>query len=313
MKVFQTSPFLVESEKILKPDNITVEIGNGKHTHDELLLKTKDAIGIISLLRDKIDKELIDNASNLKIISNYAVGFDNIDIKYAKSKGIFVSNTPDVLTETTADLTFALLLSTARRISESDRYVRAGNFKGWSPFEMLGVDVYKKRIGIFGFGRIGRSVAKRAVGFNMEIVYSDPTDYNVDYAKHVTFEELVKTSDFISINAPFVKELEHKFNEEIFRKMKKNAVIVNSARGKIINEDDLASALENGTIRGAGLDVYEFEPEINERLKKLENVILAPHIGSATEETRVAMAMICLKSIREVLVENRRPDICVNC
>lgn len=312
MKVLLTSPLPIDVENKLKVSGIETIAGNGRMTKQEIIESAKNADGIICLLRDSIDAEVIDSSPGLKVIANYAVGFDNIDVKHATSKKIFVTNTPDVLTDATADLAFSLLLSCARRIPEADRYVRQGKFKGWRPDEMLGSDVAGKTIGIFGFGRIGRAVAKRASGFSMRILYTDPKEWDFLDAEQVDFETLLKLSDFISLNASLDKSNQRAFTMREFEKMKRSAILVNTARGKLINEEDLAEALEQKIIQAAGLDVYEFEPEINERLKRLDNVILAPHMGSATVETRLKMAEICLESVKDVLINNRRPDSCVN-
>lgn len=312
MKVLVTSPLPVNAALELEKAGIETQTGSGKMSKREIMESAKSVDGIISLLSDSIDAEVIDSAPNLKVVANYAVGFDNIDVKHAASKGIYVTNTPDVLTDATADLAFSLLLSCARRIPEADRYVREGNFKGWRPDEMLGSDVAGKTLGIFGFGRIGRAVAKRASGFSMRIIYTDSAGQDFPDAEQVDFETLLKVSDFISLNASLNPSNQRAFTMREFEKMKRSAILVNTARGKLINEEDLAKALENRIIKAAGLDVYEFEPEINERLKKLDNVILAPHMGSATVETRVKMAEICIKSVKDVLIKNRRPDSCVN-
>ncbi|PIP12938.1 MAG: D-glycerate dehydrogenase [bacterium (Candidatus Stahlbacteria) CG23_combo_of_CG06-09_8_20_14_all_34_7] len=313
MKVLITSPLPLDLKYLLNPFGIEVTIGSGRMTEEEIIESVKDKDGIITLLRDKIDKNVIDSAKNLKIIANYAVGYDNIDIKFAKDKNIYVTNTPSVLTDATADLTFSLLLSCARRISEADRYVREGNFHGWRPDEMLGMDIKGKTLGIFGFGRIGQEVMKRSLGFGMNIIYTSNFDKKVKGAKKVDFETLLRESDFISLNASLNDSNKHSFTINEFKKMKRNAIIVNTARGQLIKEDDLVYALEQKIINYAGLDVYEFEPKITEKLKKLDNVILAPHMGSATVDTRMKMAKICYDSIKDVLIDKRRPSSCVNC
>jgi len=246
----------------------------------KLIEEVADADGIISMLSDKIDRELIDNARNLKIIANYAVGYNNIDVAYAKSRGIIVCNTPHVLTETTAELAFALMLSSARRIVEADRFTRAGQFIGWTPNLFLGSDLYKKRVGIYGFGRIGQAFARCCKGFDMDIVYTGRTrKYDAELilgAKYVDFEELVSTSDYIVILAPLNESTKYAFTLDTFKKMKREAILVNAGRGPIVKEDDLAFALKHGLIKAAGLDVYEYEPTICKELFELDNVILLP-------------------------------------
>lgn len=271
----------------------------------DLLLSLRDADALISMLSDKIDRELIDAAPDLKIINNYAVGYNNIDVDYAKGKGILVCNTPHVLTKTTAELAFALMISVARRIVEADKFTRMGNFVGWTPNLFLGTDLYRKRVGIYGFGRIGQAFARCCRGFEMDIVYTGNTrKYEAELnlgARFVDFDELVSSSDFIVVLAPLNEKTKHAFNLDTFKKMKKTAIFINAGRGPIVKESDLAYALKNGIIRGAGLDVYEYEPEISEELFDLDNVILLPHIGSASESTREEMAKLCINSVKNYL------------
>ena len=278
---------------------------------NELLMQAADADAIVSMLSDRIDKELIDNAKKLKIIVNYAVGFNNIDVVYAKEKGIVVCNTPHILTETTAELAFALIISVARRVVEADRFTREGRFKGWTPNLFLGTDLYRKRVGIFGFGRIGQAFARCCRGFEMDIVYTGKSrkfdGELLTSAKYLPFEEFVSTSDFIVVTAPLNESTRYSFTIDTFKKMKRDAIFINVGRGPIVKESDLAFALKNHLIRGAGLDVYENEPEIHPELIDLENVVLLPHIGSATEETRYNMADLCIRSIRNFLEKGERP------
>lgn len=235
-------------------------------------------------------------------MANYAVGFNNIDVAYAKSKGITVCNTPDVLTQATAELGFSLMMAAGRRIVESDKFTREGKFHGWKSDMMLGVDFFGKTIGIFGFGRIGQAVAKMSTGFGMKVLYNARTKKDVSFAaEYADFDELVSKCDFVVITAPATPETKHKFTLDIFKKMKKTAVLVNIGRGEIIKEADLAEALEQKLIFAAGLDVYEFEPVIEQRLFALDNVILAPHIGSGTTDTRSAMGALCCDSVLTVL------------
>jgi len=267
-----------------------------------LLSKIKDKEGLISMLDDKIDKEVIDLALHLKIISNYAVGYNNIDVKYAISKDIFVTNTPGVLTETTADLTWALILSTCRLIPQADSFVRRGEFKGWGPLLFLGKDIYGKTLGIIGLGRIGRSVAKRATGFNMKVLYWDKVRLKEKEEKEIgvefrEIEALLKESDIVTVHLPLTPETHHLLNREKLSLMKKDSVLINTARGPILEEKALAELLEQGKIWGAGFDVYENEPEIESKLLNHPRVILLPHIGSASYETRKRMGFMAVDGL----------------
>lgn len=272
---------------------------------EELAKRVKDKDALLSLLSTKVTKEVIDAASNLKIIANYGAGYDNIAYKYAAEKGVVVTNTPKVSTEATAELTFAILLAAARRIPEGDTLCRTVGFNGWAPLFFLGREVYGKTIGIIGLGEIGKAVAKRAKAFGMNVIYTGPnrkyeTESEIE-ATYVTLEELLQTADFITINCAYNPSLHHMINEEQFKMMKKTAYIINAARGPIMNELALAHALETNEIEGAALDVFEFEPKITERLKGLKNVVLTPHVGNATFETRDAMAEMAVRNILAVL------------
>ena len=261
--------------------------------------------GLIPLLSDPIDRPLLEKAKRLKVIANYAVGYNNIDIEYARQKGIIVTNTPDILTNATADLAFALLLSTAKRIVEADRFVREGKFTGWGPLLMLGADVTGKTLGIIGAGRIGQAVGRRAAGFEMNVLYtsrSPKADFEeAAKAKYVDLNTLLAKSDFISIHCPLTAETRHLINRQNISKIKRGAYLINTARGPVIEETALIEALKNGHLAGAGLDVYEFEPRITADLLTMDNVILLPHIGSATYDTRSKMAELAAKNIISVL------------
>ena len=265
------------------------------------LAKTSDAM--ITMLADNIDKEILEEGKNkLKIIANYAVGYNNIDVEKAKELGIYVTNTPGVLTETTADLTWALILSIARRIVESDKFTREGKFEGWKPELFLGSDVYGKTLGIIGFGNIGQAVAKRALGFNMKVLYtqrhrvSSQIENNLN-ASYVNLKELLESSDYISLHVPLTKETFHLLNEEKLSLVKRNSFLINTSRGAVIDEKILYEKLKNKEIAGAALDVYENEPQITTGLVKLDNVVLTPHIGSATFETRSKMSVMVAQDI----------------
>ncbi|HIE09303.1 MAG TPA: D-glycerate dehydrogenase [Armatimonadetes bacterium] len=285
-------------------------------TKEEIIEHVRDKDGLLCLLTDKVDSEVMDSAPNLKVISNYAVGFDNIDVKAATERGIVVTNTPGVLTETTADLAWALLMAVARRIVEADKFTREGKFKGWSPTLLLGSDVYGKTLGIIGFGRIGRAVAKRAKGFEMRVLYYDieraPEEVERELnAQYVDLEALLKEADYISIHAPLTPETHHMIGERELKMMKPTAYLINTARGPIVDERALVRALKEGWIAGAALDVYENEPELTPGLAELPNVVLAPHIGSASAETRTKMAEMAVSNLLSVL-KGERPENIVN-
>jgi len=283
-----------------------IEIHSGKIPipKTKLLSKIGNIEGLICFPYDKIDSDLIDNAKNLKVISTYSVGFDHIDIQYAIKKKIRVGYTPEVLTDATADLTFSLMLDVLRRVSEGDRIIRNGKWRQiYGAYDYVGTDLQDKTLGIFGLGRIGSTLAKRAKSFDMKIVYHNrkPISKNKEKSlgvKYVTFDKLITSSDVISIHVPHTKETNQLFDMKIFKKMKKSAFLINTARGKIINEKDLIVALNRKIIAGAALDVYESEP-ISEKhpLTKIQNVVLAPHIGSSTKETRAKMAEITVKNL----------------
>ncbi|MGH1567796.1 MAG: 2-hydroxyacid dehydrogenase [Nitrosopumilus sp.] len=284
-----------------------IEIHSGKipMPKTKLRSKIKDVDGLICFPYDKIDKEIINSAENLKAISTYSVGFDHIDTEYAKKKKIRVGFTPEVLTDATADLAFSLLLDISRRLSEGDRIIRDGKWKEiYGAHDYVGFDLQGKTIGILGLGRIGSTLAKRAKAFDMKIIYHNrkhisKTREKALNAKYVSFEKLISQSDFISIHVPHTKETDQLFDMKIFRKMKKTAFLINTSRGKVINEKDLVSALKKKIISGAGLDVFETEPIRKKHpFVKLPNIVLAPHIGSSTKETRGKMAELTVKNLK---------------
>ncbi|WP_459501019.1 NAD(P)-dependent oxidoreductase [Bacillus sp. C1] len=291
--------------QLLQNHEIEMYDKEGLISIEELATQVKGKDALLSLLSTKVTKEVIDAAPNLKIIANYGAGYDNIDYMYANEKGIAVTNTPKVSTEATAELTFALLLAAARRVPEGDTLCRTLGFNGWAPLFFLGREVYGKTIGIIGLGEIGKAVAKRAQAFGMNIIYTGPNrklEAEVELeATYVTLEELLQTADFVTINCAYNPNLHHMIDEEQFKMMKKTSYIINAARGPIMNELALAQALEANEIEGAALDVFEFEPKITERLKGLKNVVLTPHIGNATFETRDAMAEMAVRNILAVL------------
>lgn len=281
-----------------------------------LLEEVKKADALLTMLSDKVDKELLDAAPKLKVIANLAVGYDNIDVEYANQKGIAICNTPDVLTDTTADLAFALLLSTARRVVEAAEFVKKGEWKSWSPLLLAGSDVHHKTIGIVGMGKIGEAVAKRATGFDMNILYHNRSRNVVSEerigASYATFDKLIETSDFIVCLTPLTDETRGLFNKESFMKMKSSAVFINVSRGPVVDEDALYQALFNGEIAAAGLDVFEKEPvDADHPLLTLPNVVALPHIGSSSTETREKMMKLCCENIELVLI-NQQPKTLVN-
>jgi glyoxylate reductase len=279
---------------------------------EELRQRITTADAIITLLSNKIDKEMLDAAKNLKIVSNYAVGYNNIDIEACTEKKIWVGHTPDVLTETTADFAFTLLMSAARKIVKADKYVRDGKFHGWFPELFMGADINHKTIGIVGMGRIGQAVAQRALGFNMDVIYYDAQgDLGLDYAKSVDFDELVKTSDFISLHVPLLDSTHHLIGQSELENMKESAILINTSRGPVIDEKALAKALKDGVIAAAGLDVYENEPNVSSVLLGLDNVVLAPHIASSSKDTREKMTEVAVENVIRVL-EGEKPLHSVN-
>ncbi|MCM3123931.1 MULTISPECIES: D-glycerate dehydrogenase [unclassified Mesobacillus] len=271
-----------------------------------LLAEAKKASGMITMLSDKIDEELLSAGENLKVVANLAVGFDNINLKSATERGIVVSNTPDVLTETTADLTFALLMAAARRIVEAADYIKAGKWEGWSPYLLAGHDVYGKTIGIVGMGKIGKAVARRANGFGMDILYHNrsrkPEAEKELGAVYSSFEDLVSKADYVVSLAPLTDETRNLFTADVFAKMKKSAIFINAGRGPVVDEQALYEALKSGEIAAAGLDVFEKEPISTEHpLLELSNVTAIPHIGSASTETRTKMIKLCCTNVKAVL------------
>ncbi len=267
---------------------------------EELIEALKNYDGIISMLSDNLSKEVLQHAKKTKVIANYAVGYNNIDVGYAKEMGIVVTNTPDVLTFATAELAFALMLAASRRIVEADKFTRKGKFEGWDPLLFLGNTLDGKTVGIVGMGRIGQKFAEMLKGFNVEIIYYSRTKKDLPY-RFVDFETLLKESDFISLHLPLTKDSKHMFTEKEFNKMKDGVVFINTARGAVVREKDLVEALQRGKIGYAGLDVYEFEPEITEDLLKMDNVVLLPHIGSATYKARNEMAVLAARNVINVL------------
>jgi glyoxylate reductase len=316
-KVYVTREFSERGLKIIK-ENFDAEVWPeyAPPPKKVIMEKAKNVDALATLLSDKIDAEVFEAAPNLKIVAQMAVGFDNIDVQEATKRSIYVTNTPEVLTETTADFAWALLMSVARRVVEADKYVRTGQWKvGWHPSMMLGRDVHGATIGIVGAGRIGYALAKRAKGFDMKILYYDviPRPEMEELgAKPVNLDELLKESDFVSIHVSLMKETQHLINAEKLRLMKRTAYLINNARGPIVDEKALYRALKEGRIAGAGLDVFEQEPTlVDNPLLKLDNVVVAPHISSASQETRSRMAEIAAENL-VAFFEGRKPPNLVN-
>jgi glyoxylate reductase len=266
--------------------------GDGAIPREELLQRVADKDALICLLTDTIDRGVLEAAPALKVVANIAVGYDNIDVAAARERGVVVTNTPDVLTEAVAEFTWALILGIARRVAEGDRLVRGGGWKGWALDFMLSTELRGKQLGIIGAGRIGRAVAARAPAFGMRVAFA---------RRDMSIDELLVSSDVVSIHAPGTRETHHLINRKTLMRMKRSALLVNTARGSIVDEEALAWALDERLIAGAALDVYEREPVVHPGLLKHENVLLAPHLGSATRETRTAMAELAVRNVLAVL------------
>ncbi len=279
-------------------------------TRQEMLEEFPKYDGIITMLSDQIDKEILEAAPRVKVYANYAVGYNNFDVESGKMKGVAMTNTPDVLSDSTAETAWALLFAVSRRVVEADRYVRDGKWDAFSLKLLLGQDVHGKTLGIIGAGRIGERFAEKARGYHMRILYHNRTR-RLDFEKranatYVELDELYAESDFISLHCPLTEETRHLLDADAFKKMKFSAVVVNTSRGPVIDEEALVEALKDNEIWGAGLDVFEDEPNVHPELLKMDNVVLLPHIGSATTETREKMSQMAARNIIEVL-EGRDP------
>jgi len=284
------------------------------YERQRLLHNIKDKDGLISMITDNVDEEVLDRASRLKMIAHFGVGYNNIDIKAATTRGIAVSNTPGVLTDATAELAFALILAVARRLVECDRATRDGRFRYWAPMLFLGREVTGKTLGIIGLGEIGKAVARRAKGFKMRILYNNRNRINASEEKELTAEfadlqRLLAESDFISLHVPLTSETRHLIGKEEFSLMKPTTYLINTSRGPVVDEQALLESLQNGTIGGAGLDVYENEPSLTPGLKELSNIVLLPHIGSGTLETRIKMASMVAENLIAGLSGSKPPNI----
>ena len=291
----------------LIPKDVTVDLNGHQHplSRQDLLARLRDKQGLICQITDTIDDEVL-ATPGLLVVSNVAVGYNNVDVAAARRRGVVVTNTPDVLTETTADFAWALLMAAARKVVEADRYVRSGEWKAWRWDLLWGLDVHGKTIGILGFGRIGRAVARRARGFGMRVLYHDAVRATPDVereleATYVDKLTLLGESDFVTLHVLLTSETRHLIDEAALRSMKKTAVLVNAARGPIVDEAALARALREGWIAAAGLDVFEEEPTVHPALLPLTNVVMSPHIASASFDTRVAMSTLAVKNCLAVL------------
>jgi glyoxylate reductase len=318
-EIFVTRLFPGEGIAQLQSSGRRVEVWGGREAvpPEALRRKASSCTGLLTLLSDRVDEALLAAAPRLAVVSNYAVGFDNIDVNAATRLGIAVTNTPDVLTDATAELAIALLFAAARRIVEGDSLVRAGRFRGWEPDLLLGVDIRGKTLGILGAGRIGTAVGRRAAGLGMRVIYCDGGGGRREAvereagARSVSFEELLRDSDVLTVHVPLTPETRGRIGARELATMRPGAILINTSRGPVVDEKALADALASGRLRAAGLDVYEREPQIEPALLALPNVVLAPHVGSATIETRSAMGELAARNLLAVL-EGRRPEHLVN-
>jgi glyoxylate reductase len=290
------------------PKDVAVDYHNSKValSKADLIARLRGKDGLICHIISAIDDEVLAAAPTVKVVANVAVGYNNIDVAAARRRGVVVTNTPDVLTETTADFAWTLLMAAARRVVEADHFARSGQWQKWEWDLLWGADVYGKTLGVVGFGRIGRAVARRALGFNMRVLYQDAIRAEAAVerelrATRTELEPLLAESDFVSLHTPLLAETRHLMNERTLKLMKKSAVLVNAARGPVVDEAALVRALKEGWIAGAGLDVFEEEPKIHPGLPPLKNVVLSPHIASASFDTRVAMASLAIRNCLAVV------------
>ncbi len=284
------------------------------YAQEALAAALADCEGLMCALTDKVDAALLARAPRLRAVANIAVGYNNIDVPACTARGVMATNTPGVLDDSTADLAWALMLGTARRITEVERRIRAGEWTGWRLKQWLGVDVHHATLGIVGMGRIGQAIARRALGFEMKVVYHNrkriaPELERKCNAAYVSLDELLTQSDFVVLQVPYTPETHHLIGAAQLKKMKTSAILINSTRGGVVDDAALVAALKGGTIRGAGLDVYENEPKLHPDFLKLDNVVLAPHVGSSTEATRKAMAMLAAQNLVAALQGHVPPNL----
>jgi glyoxylate reductase len=313
-KVFATHSLFEAAREILqKSCEVEYWAKSARPPREEVLRRVRDKEGLVCLLTEKVNEELLSEAPKLRIASNVAVGFDNIDVAACTKRGVAATNTPGVLDETTADFAWTLLMAVARRLSEGEALARSGKWKNWDLDQLVGTDVWGKTLGLVGFGRIGRAVARRASGFQMKVIYTDAVRAAEDVEKELKAEfremnALLGESDFISVHVPLLPETRRLFDAAKFKRMKPTAFLINTSRGPVVDEAALVAALEGGIIGGAGLDVYENEPLIHPGLKRA-NVVLAPHIASASLETRTKMACIAAENVAALFAGQRPPNI----
>jgi glyoxylate reductase len=312
-KVFLARELPPDVVRVLREQTeLTVNPEDRVLSKEELLAGTRGNDGLLCLLTDTIDAEVLDVQPRLKVVSNYAVGFNNVDVAAATARGIPVTNTPGVLTETTADFAWTLLMATARRVVEADRFTREGRFTQWEPMLLLGTDIHGKTLGLVGAGRIGLAMARRAGGFGMTVLYYDlqdpPADLVQELGLHkVSLDELLQRADYVSIHAPYMPSTHHLIGAAELARMRPDAYLINTARGPLVDEAALVEALRRRRIAGAGLDVYEHEPALAPGLAELPNVVLAPHIASASLATRTRMGMVAVENLLAVLNGGRAP------
>jgi glyoxylate reductase len=313
-KVFATHSLFEPAREILQRScDVEYWAKSARPPREEVLRRVKDKEGLVCLLTEKVNEELLSVAPKLRIAANVAVGFDNIDVAACTKRGVAATNTPGVLDETTADFAWTLLMAVARRLSEGEALARSGKWKNWDLDQLVGTDVWGKTLGIVGFGRIGRAVARRASGFQMKVIYTDAVRAAEEAEKELKAEfremnALLGESDFISVHVPLLPETRRLFDAPKFSRMKPTAFLINTSRGPVVDEAALVAALEGGKIAGAGLDVYENEPLIHPGLKRA-NVVLAPHIASASLETRTKMACIAAENVVALLTGQQPPNI----
>ena len=288
-------------KKLEAAADVEVYAGDGGMPAEELRTRVAGRNALVSLLTDAVDRSVIDAAPDLKIVANVAVGYNNIDVAYAKSRGVLVTHTPDVLTEAVADFTWALILAITRRLGEGERVLRRGEWKGWSLDFMLGTELRGKQLGLVGVGRIGRAVAAKAPAFGMRVVYTEQREIDLPGAESMSLDRLLNTSDVVSLHVPLLPETRHLIDKRALTRMKRSAYLVNTARGPVVDEAALAWALQQNLLAGAALDVYENEPAVDPDLLRLENVLLVPHMASGTTETRTAMADLAANNVLAVL------------
>ena len=304
-RVFITSKLALDPREVLGP-GIEIDQHDSELavSREALLQRTHDAQALLPTLADRVDAELLDAAPRLRVVANHAVGYDNVDVAACSARGVWVTNTPGVLTDSTADLTWTLILTLVRRVREGDRMMREGKFAGWAPTMLLGRQLRGSTLGLIGYGRIAQAVEERAKAFGMNVLHSCRSG-------GVTLVELLEQSDIVSIHCPLTSETRHLIGTKELSRMKRGAQLINTARGPIVDEAQLVAALESGHLGGAALDVFEEEPRVHKGLIDRDDVVLLPHLGSATVETRQAMAQIALSQV-ELVLSGRRPEHAVN-